>query len=148
MWGRCPHKLAHLTKRTFSQIHFKQTKIEQDIFDKIKSFVARNTLLTYLYLNEEFKNHTNSSDSQLVSVTNQGKLITVYSRNITETQRRCTVTEREILSIFETLKEFRTILLGQIIRICTVHKKLTCESFNSDRVLLWTLILKQQDPEI
>ena len=142
IWERRPHKLAHLTEITFSKIPFKWTKIERDIFDKIKSFVARNTLLTYLYLNEEFKNHTNSSDSQLVSVTNQGKLITVYSRNITETQRRCTVTEREILSIFETLKEFRTILLGQIIRICTVHKKLTCESFNSDRVLLWTLILK------
>ena len=58
---------------------------------------------------------------------NQGKPITVYGRNITESQRRYTVTEREILSILETLNEFKTILIGQILRIYTVHKNLTCE---------------------
>ena len=73
---------------------------------------------------------------------NQGKPITVYGRNITEAQRRYTVTETEIQSIFETLKEFRTMLLGQILRIYTVYKNLTCESFNYDRVLIWRLILK------
>ena len=42
----------------------------------------------------------------------------------------------------ETLKEFRTILLGQL-NIYTKHKNLSCKNFNNDRVLQWRLILEE-----
>ena len=57
-------------------------------------------------------------------------------------------TEREILSIVETIKEFRTILIGQKLRIYNNNKNLTCKCFNTDRVLIWRLILEEYSPDI
>ena len=60
-----------------------------------------------------------------------------------------TVTEKELLIIIlETLKEFRTILLGQKIRIQTDHKNLTCTTFNTNIVLLWRLTIEEYGPDI
>ena len=47
-----------------------------------------------------------------------------------------------MLSIVETLNEFRTTLLGQRLRIYTNNKNLTCKHFNTDRVLRWRLVLE------
>jgi hypothetical protein len=55
---------------------------------------------------------------------------------LTPTQTRYTTTERELLSIVETLKEFRTILLGQQLIVHTDHENLTHKHFNSDRVVM------------
>ena len=48
-----------------------------------------------------------------------------------------------MLSIVETLKEFRTIFLGKRIIIYTDHKNVTCDFSNTDRVLRWRLILEE-----
>ena len=101
------------------------TKIEQDAFDEIKRIVDRTTLLTYPGFNENFKIYTDASNLQLGAVILQkGKPIAFYSRKRTESQQRYTVTERELLSIIETMKSFRTILLGQKLRIHTDHTSL------------------------
>ena len=82
----------------------------------------RTTLLTYTDFNENFKIYTNTNDLKLGAVIfRKGKPIAFYSRKRTESQKRYTVTERELLSIIETMKSFRTILLGQKLRICTDH---------------------------
>ena len=49
--------------------------------------------------------------------------------------------ENKLLSIVETLKEFRTILLGQQLKIFTDHKNITCKNFNTDIILWWRLVL-------
>ena len=86
--------------------------------------MARDTLLTYPDFNETFKIHTDDSGLQLGAVISQkGRPIAFYSIKITDAQQRYIVTERELLSIVETLKEFRKILLGQKLRIYTDHKK-------------------------
>ena len=54
----------------------------------------------------------------------------------------------ELLSIIETLKEFRTIFLGQILIIYTNTKNLTCNNFNTDRILIWRLILEKYGQDI
>jgi len=59
-----------------------------------------------------------------------------------------TTTERELLSIVETLKEFRNILLGHRIIIHTDHKNLTCKNFNTEWVMRWRLILEEYGPEL
>ena len=55
---------------------------------------------------------------------------------------------RALLSIVETLQYFRTILLGQNLRIYTDYKNLTCKNFNTNRVLIWRLILEEYGPDI
>ena len=85
----------------------------------------RNSLLTYPDFNENFKIYTNASDFKLGAVILQkGKPIAFYSRKRTESQQRYKVTERELLIISETMKSFRTILLGQKLRIYTYHTSL------------------------
>ena len=48
----------------------------------------------------------------------------------------------------ETLKQFITILPGQILRIYTDNKNLACENFNTDRILIWRLILEEYAPKV
>ena len=111
--------------------------------------MARNILLTYPYFNETFKIHTNASAFQLGAVISQkDKPIALYSRKIIDDQKWYTVTERELLSIVETLKEFIMILLSQKLIIYTDNKNLTCKKINTDQVLRWILILREYGTDI
>ena len=63
-------------------------------------------------------------------------------------QHDYTTTKKELLSILETLKEFRNILLGNQITFYTDHKNLTYKSFNTERVMRCRLILTAFGPEL
>ena len=69
-------------------------------------------------------------------------------QKISDTQRRYTVTERDLLIIVQNRKEFRTILLGKRLRIHTDNKNLKYKHFNTDRVFKWRLILGDYGPDI
>jgi hypothetical protein len=51
------------------------------------------------------------------------------------------------LSIVETLREFRNILLGYKIIVHTYHKKITYAQKTSDRVMRWRLLIEEFGPE-
>ena len=88
-------------------------------------------LLSYPDFNEEFKVHADSRIFQLGAVISQkGKTITFYSSNLTYAHKMYTATEKELLSIIETLKSIRTILLDQKLGIHTYNKKITYNKFN------------------
>ena len=63
-------------------------------------------------------------------------------------QHNYTTTEKELLSVVATLKQFRNILLGHQITVYTDHKNLTYKHFNTERVMRWCLILEQFGPEL
>ena len=89
------------------------------------------------------------SKLQLGAVISQDdKPIAVYSRKQNSAQVNYTIIERKLLSIVETLKQFRNILLGQQIEVYTDHKNLTYKTFNTEQVIQWRLILEEYNPEL
>ena len=115
----------------------------------MKQLISKETLLTYPDFKLPFEIHTDASQVQLGACISQaGKPVAFYSRKLNPAQTRYTTTERELLSIVETLKEFRNILLGQEIIIHTDHENLTFKHFNSDRVMRWRLFIEEYSPNL
>ena len=149
MWIRRSELLAPLTSMTSKESKYNWTELHQKNFDLIKKIIAKEVLLAYPNFNARFDIHTDASQYQLGAVISQdNKPIAFYSRKLNPAQTRYTTTEKELLSIVETLKEFRNILLGQQIRVYTDHKNLTYKQFNTDRVMRWRLIIEEFSPEL
>ena len=149
MTVRRSHIIAPLTKLTSKKVPFVWKDVHQKAYEKIKMVLSKETLLRYPDFSKEFEIHTDASQLQIGAVIAQeGKPIAFYSRRLTDCQTRYTTTERELLAIVETLKEFRNILLGQKIVIHTDHKNLTYANFNTDRVIRWRLIIEEYGPNL
>ena len=115
----------------------------------MKRTIAKDTLLAFPNFSKPFTIHTDASKVQLGAVISQdGKPIAFYSRKLNPAQTRYKTTERELVSIVETLKEFRSILYGQQLVIHTDHKNLVCKSLTSDRVMRWRLYIEEYSPEL
>jgi hypothetical protein len=106
--------------------------------------LARSVLLSFPDYKREFYIYTDAPNYQMGSVILQKKdnrtwsgPIAYFSKKLSNTQRKYTVMEQELLSIVETLKTFRRMLLGQVIIIHTDHKNLTFGKFASDQVARW-----------
>ena len=141
MWIRRSDILAPLATLTSKQTKWNWTEQHQQAFDTIKRIVSQETLLRHPNFNEDFEIHTDASKSQLGAVISQkGKPIAFYSRKLNSAQLNYTTTEKELLAIVETLKEFRNILLGQKIIVWTDHQNLTYKTFNTERVMRLSLI--------
>ena len=122
MWVRRSEVLAPLNRLCSKKHKWKWTDIEQKAFDKMKKIISKEIMLVYPNFNETFEIHTDASKTQLGAVVSQkGKPIAFYSRKLSPAQTRYTTTERELLAIVETLKEFKNILLGHKIQVCTDH---------------------------
>ena len=149
MWPQRSHLLAPLSSLTSAKVKWKWTTEHQESFDKMKALMAKETLVTFPDFSKEFEIHTDASKLQLGACISQGgKPVAFYSRKLQPAQTRYTTTERELLSIVETLKEFRNILLGQRIKVHTDHENLTYKTFNSDRVMRWRLYIEEYSPDL
>jgi RNase H-like domain found in reverse transcriptase len=115
-----------------------------------KKIIAREVMLAYPDFNKRFEIHTDASHYQLGAViSQQGKPIAFYSCKLNPAQTCYTTTEREmVLSIVETLKEYRNILLDHKIEVFTDHKNLVYKTFNTERIMRWRLIIKEFGPKL
>ena len=108
---------------------FKWEPVHQEAFERIKQVISKAVTLAYPDFNETFEIYTDASDIQLGGViTQRGRPLAFYSRKLRGAQLNYTVTEKELLSVVETLKEFRCILHGHRIKVYTDHKNLEYEN--------------------
>ena len=90
---------------TSKEAKFKWTELHQKNLDLIKKVIAKETSLAYPNYNARFGIHIDASQTQLGAVISQdGRSIAFYSRKLNPAQTRYTTTEKELLSIVETLK--------------------------------------------
>jgi hypothetical protein len=144
MWKRRSHILAPLTSMVSKDVPFKWGSEQQEAFDEMKRVMSQETLLTFPDFNKTFHVYTDASDYQLGAVIMQdNNPIAFYSRKMNAAQRRYTTGEQELLSIVETLKEFRNILLGQKLVVHTDHMNIVYGNLSNDRIARWRLLLEE-----
>ena len=123
----------------------------QRAFDSMKQILSKEVCLAYPDFTEQFEIYTDASTRQLGAVIVQkNRPIAFFTRKLTPTQQKYSITELELLSIVETLKEFKGILWGQRIKVYTDHLNLTRDALGltSDRVYRLRLLLEEFGPEI
>ena len=83
-------------------------------------------------------------------ITQENRPLAFFSRKLSDTQQRYSVTEIELLAIVETLKEFKDMLWGQQVKVYIDHQNLMRDALGltSDRVYRWRLLLEEYGPEI
>ena len=121
--------------------------IHQQVFNKIKQLMTHNIIMAYTNFELPFDMYTNESDYQLNTVMDQNnRLIAFISRKSHSAQRQC----NKLIRIVEILREFKGILLGQKIEVCTDQKNLVQDALdlNSKWVIIWRLLLEESQPEI
>jgi RNase H-like domain found in reverse transcriptase len=147
MFRNRSHILAPLTAQSGKR-NLKWTTECQNAFDKIKAILTKETFLKYPDHNKPFHIYTDASDYQLGSVIMQdGGPVAFFSRKLNAAQKNYTTGEKEILSIVETLKEYKTMLFGcPELHVYTDHKNLTFSALQTQRVLRWRLFLEEFGP--
>jgi hypothetical protein len=164
MWARHSEMLAPLTdlvgecgvtKTTRMNMTKKKPwrwdPIHQQAFDNVNAAIAKETVLAYPDFLKPFEIYTDASSMQLgAMITQDNRPIAFFSRKLSETQQKYSVTEIELLAIVETLKEFKGMLWGQDIKVYIDHKSLTRDApgLTSDRVYRWRLLLEEYAPKI
>ena len=128
MYPKRSHVLAPLHALTGlkSNADFEWTDVHQKAFDAMKAIMVKDTYIRHPDHNEPFHVYADASDLQLgAAIMQNGHPIAFHSRKLNTAQKNCTVTtiEKELLSIVETLREFRTMLYGcKELHIHTDHK--------------------------
>jgi len=162
LWEKRSHVLAPLSdliglyspkksngkkgKRKAPPKKFVWTEEHEKAFAQMKKIVSREVMLAYPNFNQPFEIYTDASNKQLGSViTQNNRPIAFYSKKLSKHQQKYTVTDLELLSIVMTLKEFRSILLGQDIIIYTDHKNLESDlaHLTSQMGLRWRLLIEE-----
>jgi hypothetical protein len=136
MFPPCSHHLAPLTNLITGKGKFNWNMEHQKAFLIMKALIAQDCMLRYPDQNKPFDIYTDASDYQLGTViVQEGIPVAYYSRKLTDTQKKYTRLEKELLSIFIVFKGFDTMLLGAVIRIHMDHKNLTYTTAVNDLVL-------------
>ena len=88
----------------------------------MKALLAQDCLNVYPDLNQLFDIYTDASDYQLGAAMKQnGRPIAYYSRTLLPGEKNYTTTEKELLAIVLTLKEYRQMLIGAKLNVYTDH---------------------------
>ncbi len=144
LWIRGSDVIAPLSRLLSKDDKCEWTEVEANAFETINRIIVRDVLLAHPDFSEAFEIHTDASKYRFEGAILQGgRSIAFYSCKLTSAQQNYTTTEKELLAIVETFKEFRNILMGQRIVVYTDYKNLTYKAYNTEPVICRRLIFKQ-----
>jgi ribonuclease HI len=126
-------------------------KIHQQAFDNVKAIITKDVTLAYPDFMQGFGIYTDSSKLQLGAVITQtNRPLGFFTKKLSPTQQKYSVTKQELLAIVETLKELKGMLWGQQLTVYTDHKNLMQDALGmtSDLVCRWRLLLDEYGPTI
>ncbi len=126
-------------------------EVHQRAFNNVKATITKDVVLAYPDYSKVFKIYADASSKQLGAViTQDNRSIVFFSRNLSNTQHKYSITEIELLAIVKKLKEFKGILWGQNIKVFTDHANLMRDALGLtfDRVCQWRLLLEEYRPKI
>ncbi len=120
MWQKRSEMLAPLTNLVGECGETKTTKknktkkkpwlwesIHQQAFDNINATIAKEVVLAYPDFTKPFEIYTDASNMKLGAVITQGnRPIAFFSRKLSVTQTKYSVTKIKLLAIIEILKKF------------------------------------------
>ena len=78
----------------------------------------------------------------------EGRPVAYFSKKFSGAQLNYTTSEKEMLAIVETLKEFCTMLYGTELHIHTDHANLTFKTTTSQRVMRWRAYVEEYAPTL
>ncbi len=148
--GECGQTKSTRAKGT-KKVPWYWDEVHQRAFDHVKATITKDVVLAYPDFSKVFEIYTNASRKQLGAViTQDNRPIVFFSRKLSDTQRKYSVTKIELLAIVETLKEFKRMLWGQQIKVFTDHANLIRDALGMilDRVYRWKLFLEEYGPKI
>ncbi len=126
-------------------------EVHQRAFNHTKATIAKNVVLAYPDYSKVFEIYTDASSKQLGEViTQDNRPIAFFSRKLSETQCKYSITKIELLTIVKKLKEFKGMLWGQQIKVFTDHADLMRDALGLtlDRVYRWRLLLEEYKPRL
>jgi hypothetical protein len=149
MWKQRSHALAPLTSLTSANVPWKWGEEQSEACAEAKKILSKEAPSAYpAFFDKPFIIHTDAIHRQLGAVISQDNHpIAFCSRKLNDAQTCYATTERELLSVVETLKEFRMILFGHKIVVWTDHKNLIHNELKSERVLRWRLLMEEHGPK-
>ena len=78
------------------------------VFKSIKNIYVDDTNLHYLDFNKFFDIHTDSSEYQMRAIVSQnGRPVIYWSKNLTDTQKKYPITDQDLLVIVDCLKQYK-----------------------------------------
>jgi hypothetical protein len=108
--GECSQTKVAKAKGT-KKVPWHWDEARQRVFDHVKATIAKEVVLAYPDYSKVFNIYTNASSKQLGAViTQDNRPIAFFSWKIYVAQCKNSVTKIELLSIVETLKEFKGML--------------------------------------
>jgi hypothetical protein len=134
--GECGQITTSKAKGT-KKVPWHWEEAHQRAFNHVKATIAKDAVLAYPDYSKVFEIYTDASSKQLGAViTQDNRPIAFFSWKLSDTQCKYSVTEIELQAIVETLKEFKGMLWGQIIKVITDHANLMRDALGltSDRV--------------